>query len=190
MGWFLKHKHPQKRCLFKKIKYCIRETLNLVVEIVSSQANIRNMIFDQRSPHPPEVGVSQCHRHKNRHTDIADSRLNRPRGRFRVKVLGCKKEINCNSVYRVLSRLIPSASTGKSPGMLFAVLWRDPPGQAGAGGPCGSSSAVRQCAVCSVGLHRCTAGASGQQGRSLKVMNAVLAKPVQCSAKLFREAIW
>ena len=31
------------------------------LKIVSSQPNIENMFFDQRSPQPPEEGVSNCH---------------------------------------------------------------------------------------------------------------------------------
>ena len=39
------------------------------LKIVSSQTNIRNAIFDQRSTRPPEVGVSRWHRQTDRHTD-------------------------------------------------------------------------------------------------------------------------
>ena len=36
---------------------------------MSSQANIRNKFFVQRSPPPPEVGVSRRHRHTDTQTD-------------------------------------------------------------------------------------------------------------------------
>ena len=36
---------------------------------VSSQANIRDTPFDQKSPGHPEVGVLNCHRQTDRHTD-------------------------------------------------------------------------------------------------------------------------
>ena len=39
------------------------------MKIVSSQTNIRNAIFDQRSTRPPEVGVSRWHRQTHRQTD-------------------------------------------------------------------------------------------------------------------------
>ena len=39
------------------------------MKIVSSQTNIRNAIFDQRSTRPPEVGVSRWHRHTDGHGD-------------------------------------------------------------------------------------------------------------------------
>ena len=35
---------------------------------MSSQTNIRNAIFDQRSTQPPEVGVSRWHRQTDKHT--------------------------------------------------------------------------------------------------------------------------
>ena len=38
-------------------------------EKVSSQTNIRNAIFDQRSTRPPEGGVSRWHRHTDGHGD-------------------------------------------------------------------------------------------------------------------------
>ena len=48
--------------------------------------NIRRLQFDQKSPRPLEEGVLRWHRQKNtntdRQTDIATSRLNRPKGRF------------------------------------------------------------------------------------------------------------
>ena len=40
-------------------------------KIVSSQPNISNTFFDQRSPRPPEEGVSRRHRHTTTQTDIA-----------------------------------------------------------------------------------------------------------------------
>ena len=36
---------------------------------MSSQTNVRNAIFDQRSTRPPEVGVSRWHRHTDGHGD-------------------------------------------------------------------------------------------------------------------------
>ena len=39
------------------------------LKIVSSQTNIRNAIFDQRSTRPPEGGVSRWHRHTDGHGD-------------------------------------------------------------------------------------------------------------------------
>ena len=39
------------------------------LKIVSSQPNIRNMFIDQRSPRPPEEGVSRWNRHKDGHRD-------------------------------------------------------------------------------------------------------------------------
>ena len=45
------------------------------LKIVSSQTNIRNAIFDQRSTRPPEVGVSRWHRHTHRHTHRRTWRL-------------------------------------------------------------------------------------------------------------------
>ena len=40
-----------------------------LVEIVSSQANIRNTFFNQRSPRPPEVGFFCRHRQTDTQTD-------------------------------------------------------------------------------------------------------------------------
>ena len=39
------------------------------MKIVSSQTNIRNAIFDQRSTRPPEVGVLRWHRHTDTQTN-------------------------------------------------------------------------------------------------------------------------
>ena len=76
-------------------KFRIRETLNLptnadrsynaiflflfrisekthplfLLKIVSSQANIRNTVFNKRSPRPLEVGVSQRHKQTDGHGD-------------------------------------------------------------------------------------------------------------------------
>ena len=59
------------------------------MKIVSSQTNIRNAIFDQRSTRPPEVGVSRWHRQTNGH---GDSRTNSAQwGRVGEKV-GLRKE--------------------------------------------------------------------------------------------------
>ena len=52
-----------------------------VFKIVSSQANIRNTIFNQRSPQHPEVAVSRRHRQ----TNITTIRLNRPSGPIQWK---------------------------------------------------------------------------------------------------------
>ena len=38
-------------------------------QIVSSQANISDKPFDQKSPEPPEEGVLVCHRQTNKQTD-------------------------------------------------------------------------------------------------------------------------
>ena len=46
-----------------------------VVEIVSSQANIGNTFFDQRSSRPPDVGVLQRHRQTDTPTDRQTWRL-------------------------------------------------------------------------------------------------------------------
>ena len=51
-------------------------------KIVSLQAKISNMPFDQKFFWPPEMGVSQWRRQTNTQTDIAALWLNRPRGRF------------------------------------------------------------------------------------------------------------
>ena len=40
-------------------------------KIVSSHGNMRRTQFDQKSPRPPEEGVSQRHRQTNRQTNIA-----------------------------------------------------------------------------------------------------------------------
>ena len=39
--------------------------------ILSSQPNIKNMFFDQRSPGPPEEGVSRRHKHMTESTQWA-----------------------------------------------------------------------------------------------------------------------
>ena len=53
---------------------------------MSSQTNIRNAIFDQRSTRPPEVGVSRWHRHTHIHTDMATLWPTRPSGDELVKI--------------------------------------------------------------------------------------------------------
>ena len=55
-----------KTARFNNLRKKIRPPLFL--KIVLSQTNIRNAIFDQRSTRPPEVGVSQWHRHTDIHT--------------------------------------------------------------------------------------------------------------------------
>ena len=63
------------RCLpwFNKLRHIFnnlgKKLDPLFLKIVSSQTNIRNAIFDQRSTRPPEVGVSRWHRHTDIHTD-------------------------------------------------------------------------------------------------------------------------
>ena len=47
---------------------CVKKLI-FCVKIVSSQTNIRNTFFDQRSPWPLEVGVSRRHRLADRQTD-------------------------------------------------------------------------------------------------------------------------
>ena len=49
------------------------------MKIVSSQTNIRNAIFDQRSTRPPEVGVSRWHRQTNGHGDSMTNSAQRGR---------------------------------------------------------------------------------------------------------------
>ena len=45
------------------------KTYPLFLKIGSSQANIRNMFFYQRSPRYPEVGVLRRHKYKDGHRD-------------------------------------------------------------------------------------------------------------------------
>ena len=56
-----------------------------LLKIVSSQAIIRNKLFDQRYPRHPEVSVLRRHRHTDIQTDIATLRLNRPSGLIQWK---------------------------------------------------------------------------------------------------------
>ena len=60
---------------------------------LSSQADISDKPFDQKSPGHLEVGIWNCHRPKDRHT-----RLSRPRG----PIKGRRKEL-----YQVLTKLDP-----------------------------------------------------------------------------------
>ena len=50
---------------------CVKKIRNLFLKVVLSQANIRNMFFDQRTPGHQEVGILKWHRHTNTHMDIA-----------------------------------------------------------------------------------------------------------------------
>ena len=77
---------------------------------MSSQPNIRNKFYDQRSPQPPEEGVSRRHKQTHTQTDAhcnsmtesaqwADSvninSLERRKERFKIFIVGKLLKTNC-----------------------------------------------------------------------------------------------
>ena len=58
----------------------------LITKILSSQANARNILFDQKSSGHPEAGVLNCHRQTDRQTGIAFLWLDQPRSQYIEKL--------------------------------------------------------------------------------------------------------